>query len=109
MASVGLVIVGSIVGGVTGNPIVLGCISGSGVLIQTYLTKRDISRKVEMCRFAYTSYKRTIIQLRSFLRGMPYSEEFFLSDVKVLDDIVCDLCPPVNGMSDRYDKKYSII
>ena len=99
-------VVGSIAGGVTANPIVLGCISGPGVLIQTYLVKSDISKKVEMCKFAYVSYGGIITQLRSFLRGLPYDEATFLSEVRVIDDIVCDLCPPINGMSDKYDKNY---
>ena len=106
MASIGLVVIGSIAGGVTTNPVILGCISGLGVLIQGYLTKKDISRKVEMSRYAYTSYKKVLIQLRSFLRGMPYDEMIFLSDVKMVDDTVCDLCDLISGMSERYDMKY---
>ena len=32
---------------------------------------------------------------------------FFLSDVKVIDDIVIDCCPSVNGLFDAYCKKFS--
>ena len=67
MASIGLVVIGGIAGSVTANPIILGCISGPGIVIQGYLTKKNISRKVEMSRYAYTSYKKVLIQLRSFL------------------------------------------
>ena len=34
MSSIGLTTVGAIVGSVTLNPIVIGCLTGSGVLIQ---------------------------------------------------------------------------
>ena len=39
MTSIDLTIVGSVVGGVTLNPIVIACVAGPGVLIQGYLTK----------------------------------------------------------------------
>jgi len=106
MTSISLLVIGGIAGGVTVNPIILGCISGPGVLIQGYMTKNGLNNKVETCRFAYTSYKKILTQLRSYLRGLPYDDATFLSDVKVLDDIVTDLCPPVTGKYDKYDKTY---
>ena len=81
-------------------------ITGIGVLIQGYLTKSDIAKKVESCKFAYTSYYKILIQLKTYFRGIPYDEKVFLTDTKVLDDIVVDLCPTINGMSNRYDKIY---
>lgn len=109
MSSVSLIVIGGIAGGVTANPIILGVISGPGVLIHSYITKSNINSKVEMCKFAYTSYKKILTQLRSYLRGLPYDETVFLSDVKVIDDIIIDLCPPVNGMSGKYDKIYGSV
>lgn len=106
MCSLSLVIIGSIAGGVTANPIILGCISGPGVLIQTYINKSNINSKVEKCKFAYISYKKVLSQLRSYLRGLPYDEVTFLTDVKTIDDIVTDLCPPNNGASQKYDNIY---
>ena len=47
-----------------------------------------------MCRFAYTSYQKILTQLKSYLRGMTYDESILLSDLKIIDDIVTDLCPP---------------
>ena len=107
MVSASLIVIGSIAGGVTANPIVLGCITGPGVLIQGYITISDINKKVEMCRFAYTSYYKILTQLKSYLQGLTYDEETFLSDVKVVDDTVIDLCPTINGMSVKYDKKFT--
>ena len=106
MTSAALVVVGSIAGGVTANPIVLGSISGPGLLIQGYITKSNINNKIEMCKFGYTSYKRILIQLRSYLRGMPFDEAILLSDLKGIDDIATDLCPAITKMAERYDKKY---
>ena len=109
MVSIGLTVTGTIVGSVTLNPVIIGCLTGSGVLVQGYVSKSNLSNKVEDCRFAYTSYQKVLTQLRSYLRGLPYDNQILLSDLKVLDDIVTDSCPTVNGMGDRYDKKYSNI
>lgn len=100
-------VIGGIAGGITANPIVLGAISGPGVLIETYVGTTKLSRKVEMCRFAYTSYNKILIQLRSYLRGLPYDEVVFLTDSKVVEDTVIDLCPPIDKLANKYDKIYS--
>ena len=42
--------VGTIAGGVTQNPILLGVISGSGLLLKTYIEIKKIFRKkIELC------------------------------------------------------------
>ena len=106
MTSISLVTIGGVAGAVTANPIILGCISGPGILVHGYMTKSCLSDKVEKCKFAFTSYKKILIQLRSYLSGLPYDDRTFLSDVKVLDDITTDLCPPINGMTEKYDRIY---
>ena len=77
MTNIGLTVSGTIVGGVTLNPVILGCISGPGILIQRYLSNSDISSLINMCRFAYTSYQKIMIELKSYFRGMSYDEEEF--------------------------------
>ena len=59
-----------------------------------------------MCKFAYTSYKKITTQLKCCLSGVRYDEVVLLSDLKVIDDIVTDLCPPINCVSKNYDKMY---
>ena len=34
---------------------------------------------------------------------MPFDETVFLTETKVLDDIVTDLCPIINGMFEIYE------
>ena len=47
MGSISLTAIGAIAGSVTLNPIVLGCLTGSGVLIQGYITKSNLSKKLK--------------------------------------------------------------
>ena len=98
MTSIGLTSIGSIAGAVTINPVVLACIAGPGILILGYLTKTDLPNKVEQCKFAYTTYHKILTQIKAFLRGMPFDETVFLSNVKVFDDIIIDRCPSVNKL-----------
>ena len=107
MTSIGLTIVGSVVGGVTLNPIVIACVAGPGVLIQGYLTKSDLDNRVDRCRFAYKTYEKILVQLKSFLRGLPYDISLFLSGIKLLDDIVIDSCPTVDKYFEKYTNKFT--
>ena len=104
--SISLTIVGSVVGGVTLNPIIIACVAGPGVIIQAYLTKSDLDNRVDRCRFAYTTYKKILVQLKSFLRGMPYDISLFLSDIKLQDDIIIDLCPSIDQYFSKYNSKF---
>ena len=106
LLSLSLTTSGVIVGSVTLNPIILGCLSGSGIMIQGYLTKSDLNKMVDRCRFAHTSYQKILVQLKSFLRGLPYNESNFLSDLKILDDIVIDNCPSVDKYFEKYNKTF---
>ena len=98
-----LVVTETVVGGVTLNPIPLGVISGAGLLLKTYSEAKNYKRKIEMSKFAYTSYSKVLIDLRSFMRGLKYDEKDFLDYVKVIDEIIIDMCP----LTDKFEKKYN--
>jgi hypothetical protein len=95
MTSIGFTTADGIVGGVTVNPIVIGTLAGIGGVIQGYIAKTELNKKVKRTRIAWSNYQGVCTQIRSFLRGMDYNSEIFLSDLKVVDDMVSDLCPPL--------------
>ena len=103
IGSVFFIVTGTVVGGVTLNPIVLGTVSGAGVLLKTYSEAKNYKRKIDMCKFAYTSYEKVLTYLRSFMRGLNYDEKEFLNYVKFLDEIVIDMCP----LTGKFEKKYN--
>ena len=107
MSSIAMTITGSVVGAVTLNPIVIACVAGPGIIIQGYLTKSNLMNNVEQCKFAFTSYKKILIQLKSFLRGLPYDKNLLLSDIKILDDIVIDQCPSIDKYLEKYNLKFN--
>ena len=106
LSSISLTIVGTITGSITLNPVVVGTVVGAGVIIQGYLAKTNLSQRVAKCRLAYTSYEKIMVQLRHFLRGIPYDENVFLSDIKIIDDMIIDQCPSVDEYFKKYNKKF---
>ena len=107
LTSITLTVVGTITGSITMNPIVAGVVVGSGVIVQGFLAKSNIIQRVAQCRLAYTTYEKILVQLKSFLRGMEYDMKIFLSDVKIIDEMVIDQCPLVDDLFEKYDKRYN--
>ena len=60
LTSSGLVAIGAIAGGVTMNPIVLGVISGVGLIVKTASEMKNLKSKIEMSKFAFTTYEKNI-------------------------------------------------
>ena len=89
--SSGLVAIGAIAGGVTMNPIVLGVISGVGLIVKTASEMKNLKSKIEMSKFAFTTYEKTLSDLRFALRGGNFDRTEFLSSMEAIDGIVIDL------------------
>ena len=108
IGSATLIVTGTIIGGITMNPIVLGTISGAGVILSTFKGTKNYKRKTEMCKFAYTTYEKILINLRSHLRGLSFDEGNFFNEIRLIDQIITDMCPAV---SDRFvvqhDKEFN--
>ena len=49
-----------------------------------------------MCQFAYTTYAKALIELRTYVRGVPFEGlEGFLIKMQTLDDTIVDFTPPL--------------
>ena len=105
MTTIFLTTVGVIAGGVTLNPIVLGCVSGAGILVQGYTTKSNIDNNVSNCKYAYISYDKVLTLIKSHLRGVPYDEHALLTEPRLIDEIVAEQCPPVRRVTAKITVK----
>ena len=65
IGSTGLVAIGTIAEVITLNHIVQGVISGSGLILRTFTETKNYKRKIEMCKFAYTTFEKIFVDLRS--------------------------------------------
>ena len=80
-----LVAIGTIAGGITLNPVVLGVINGAGVVVAGIGKKKNYMRKIEMSRIAFTTYEKVLVELRSALRGDEFNKQEFIDRMKLTD------------------------
>ena len=86
------------------NPLVLGTISGTGLLLKSTMEFKIISKKSShhcVCRL-----EKILVDLRSFVRGKPYDDQNYLTQLRVLEDIVIDMCPLFNNWDKEYSQKF---
>lgn len=72
-----LVVTGAVAGGVTLNPIILGVITSSGVLLKTLSEAKSYKRRIEFSKFAYQNYNKILVEIRDYLRGSDFNEDQF--------------------------------
>ena len=86
-----LVAAGLIAGGATLNPIVLGVIPGIGLILKTIQEAGNRGKKIEKARFAFCTYEKTLVDLRSAMRGGNFDKGKFLIEMETIDGIIIDL------------------
>ena len=107
ISSLCLVVIGTITGGVTLNPIILGVINGTGVLISSIRKMKNYKKNIEMTKIAYSTYEKVLVELRSVLRGDEFDKDKFIDRMKVIDEMIIDQTPLPDKYSKNYNKKYN--
>ena len=106
ISSMTLVAIGTISGGLTLNPIILGVINGAGIIIAGIGKKNNYSRKLEMSQIAFTTYEKVLVELRSALRGDDWNKEEFIDRMKLIDEMIIDQTPKADRFSSKYEEKF---
>ena len=103
-----MVAIGTISGGITLNPVVLGVVNGAGVIIAGVGKKNNSKRKIEMSRIAFTTYEKVLVELRAALRGDEWNKQEFVDRMKLIDEMIIDQTPIADRFVSRYNKKFNI-
>jgi len=78
---------GIVVGFVLENTTLVACLTAASTVIKGWNDFKKFSFKNDMCRFAFTTYDKTLIELR----GLPMEEfEGFLIKMQTLDGTIAD-------------------
>ena len=101
-----LVTIGTITGGITLNPVILGVINGAGVIVAGIGKNKNYKKKIELSKIAYTKKKKTLVELRSALRGDEWNKEDFVDRMKLIDEMIIDQTPVADRFASRYNKKF---
>ena len=84
------------------NPVILGVISGLGLIVKTMQEVKNRGKKIEKSRFAFTTYEKTLSDLRFALRGGHFNHRAFMIEMETIDGIVIDL-----GLNEeKFEKEY---
>ena len=103
-----LVATGTITGGITLNPVVLGVVNGAGVVVAGIGKKKNYKRKIEMSRIAFTTYEKVLVELRAALRGDEWNKQDFVDRMKLIDEMIIDQSPIADRFASRYSEKFNI-
>ena len=106
ISSITLVAIGTITGGITLNPIVLGVINGAGIIIAGVGKKHNYKRKIEMSRIAFTTYEKVLVELRSALRGEDWNKQDFINRMRLIDEMIIDQTPEPDKFEIKYHNKF---
>ena len=103
-----LVAIGTISGGITLNPVVLGVVNGAGVIVAGIGKKNNYKRKIEMTGIAFTTYEKVLVELRAALRGDNWNKQEFVDRMKLIDELIIDQTPISDNFESRYNEKFNI-
>ena len=104
----GSVVIGTITGGITLNPIILDVINGAGVVVASIAKMKNYKKKMEMTQIAFTTYEKVLVELRSALRGDEFNKQDFIDRMKLIDEMIIDQTPLTDRFVSRYNKKFNI-
>jgi len=95
-----LVATGMIVGPVLQNSTLVACLTAVGTFVKGWTDFKQYRFKLVMAQFGYTTYAKTLTELRMYARGLPPEGlQHFLIKMQTLDDIIVDLTPPITTNS----------
>ena len=108
ISGISLVAIGTITGGITLNPVIIGVINGAGIIVAGIGKKKNLKRKIEMSRIAFTTYEKVLVELRAALRGNEFDKQEFIDRMKLIDEMIIDQTPIADRFASRYNKKFSL-
>ena len=100
----GLVVMGTIIGGITLNPILLGVINGAWMVVASIAKMKNYKKKIEISQIAFTTYEKV---LRSALRGDEFNKQEFIDRMKLIDEMIIDQTPIADRSAKRYNRKFN--
>ena len=108
LLAVGLSVV---VGAVWNDSFVMIGLTAFGTVVKGWNEFKNFAIKMDMCHFAYTTHEKTLIELRTYVRGLTLDEfDGFLIKLQTMDDTITDLTPPTyDGLVKQYEKKFEYV
>ena len=96
-----------LVGSVWENSFAMIALTTAGTLVKGWADFKKFPNKVEMSKFAYTTYAKCLIEINTYINGVELNDlQAFLTKMQTIEDIVIDMAPPfTQKCSQKYDKQ----
>lgn len=100
-----LIIVGTLVGGITVNPIILGTLNGAGMLLSLYSTKQKFAQKIVNYDAMLREYEKVKSELKNYLRGVDFDSEILRNQLAWIDELLIDRELISQKMKEKFENK----
>lgn len=60
-----------------------------------------------MSKYAFTTYQKVLLDLRTALRGGSFNKDDFIKKLNILDDTIVEFTPLVTKFEKQYAKKFT--
>jgi len=89
------------------NSFAMIALTAFGTLVKGWADFKKFPNKVEMSKFAYTTYAKCLSEIDTYINGVELNDlQAFLSKMQTIEDIVIDMAPPfTQKCSQMYDKQ----
>ena len=98
-----ILVISMIVGSAWKESFVMVALTAAATFVKGWSDFKKYPHKMDMCRFVYTTYEKTLIEIRKDARVQDFDINTFLIKMQALDELVTDFAPPV---FDRYKQLY---
>ena len=99
--------VAMIVGSAGENNYMMIALTALGTLVKGWSDFKKFPNKVEMSKFAYTTYAKCLTEIDSYINGVELEDlQSFLTKMQAVEDTVIDLAPPFSQKCEEdYEKQ----
>ena len=98
---------GGLVSSLVTGGIALVTISTVALLIQGWMSHKNLDLKIQNCIYAYQSYQHLLISIRDTMRVGDFNQSSIHVTMKNIDDYVTDNSPIVDKYLLKYDEKFT--
>ena len=98
---------GGLASSIASGGISLICISTVALLIQGWMSHKNLDLKIQNCIYAYQSYQHLLISIRDTMRVGDFNQSSIHVTMKNIDDYVTDNSPIVDKYLLKYDEKFT--
>ena len=98
---------GGVASSIATGGIRLIAVSAAALLIQGWMSHKNLDLKIQNCTYAYQSYQHLLNEIKDMIRSGNFNSSHIYNTMKNIDDYVTDNSPIVDKYLIKYDEKFT--